>query len=72
MDPTGAPARAIGVLRSRIEKLAADHYAAIERGVLAWYDGLSDKYGTTLQELETERATADVRVGRYLKELGYE
>ena len=48
MPPADAPTEAIGVLRSRIEKLVADHFAKIERSTLAWYDNLVDKYGTTL------------------------
>ena len=52
MPPADAPAQAIGVLRSRIEKLVVDHFATIERSTFAWYDNLVNKYGTTLGELE--------------------
>ena len=54
MPPADAPAEAIGILRSRIEKLVADHFANIERSTLAWYDNLVNKYGTTLRDLEAE------------------
>ena len=67
-----APARATGVLRSRIEKLVADHFADIERSTLAWYDNLLDKYGTTLRDLEIERDAAAARLEEHLRELGYE
>ena len=66
-----APPEAIGVLRSRIEKLVADHFADIERGTLAWYDNLLHKYSTTLRDLEAERDAAAARLERHLKELGY-
>ena len=59
------------MLRGRIEKLAADHFATIERSALAWYENLVDKYGTTLEDLEAERDAAAIRLQRYLKELGY-
>ena len=71
MPAADAPNQAIGVLRSRIGKLVADHTATTERATLAWYDNLADKYGTTLHELETERDTAAARLNHYLKELGY-
>ena len=71
MPPADAPAQAIGVLRSRIEKLLADHIATIERRTLAWYDNLADKYGTTLRQLETERDTAAARLNQHLVDLGY-
>ena len=63
--------QAIDVLRGRIEKLVANHFATIERGILAWYDNLADKYGTTLQDLESERDAATTRLEKHLKELGY-
>ena len=72
MAPDEAPAKAIGVLRSRIEKLVADHFADIERRTLAWYDNLVNKYGTILRDLETARDTAATRLNQHLKRLGYE
>ena len=71
MPPADAPVKAIGVLRSRIEKLVADHFAAIERTTLTWYDNLANKYGTNLQDLVTERDSAAARLDQHLKELGY-
>ena len=71
MPPCDAPGQAIGALHSRFEKLVADHYADIERNTLAWYDNLSDKYGTTLRNLEAERDAAAARLDHHLKELGY-
>ena len=67
-----APAEAVAVLRSRIERLVDDHYAAIEQSTLAWYDNLANKYGTTLSMLESERDTAAVRLEKHLKELRYD
>ena len=71
MPPAEAPAQAIGVLRGRIEKHITDHFAAIERDTLAWYDNLTNKYGTTLPQLETERNQAAARLNQRLKQLGY-
>ena len=71
MPPIDAPAKAISVLRSRIEKLVTDHFATVERSTLAWYDNLANKYGTTLRDLEAERDSAATRLERHLKELGY-
>ena len=71
MAPDEAPAKAIGVLRSRIEKLVADHFADIERNTLAWYDNLVNKYGFTLRQLESERDEAAARLAKHLKRLGY-
>ena len=71
MPPTAAPAQAIGVLRDRIEKHVADHFAATEHSTVAWYDNLVDKYGTTLADLEAERDAAATRLNKHLKELGY-
>ena len=71
MPPADAPAEAIGVLRSRIENLVADHFAAIERSTLVWYDNLAVKYGTTLRDLEAERDAAAARLEGHLTELGY-
>ena len=72
MPGEDAPAQAIGVLRSRIEKLVADHFAATARSTLAWYDNLVHKYGTTLRDLEAERDTAAARLEKHFKRLGYE
>ena len=71
MPPVEAHAKAIGVLRSRIEKLVAEHFATVERSTLAWYDNLANKYGTNLRDLETERESAAARLDKHLKELGY-
>ena len=71
MPPADAPARAIGVLRSRIERLVAGQIATIERSTLAWYDNLADKYGTTLRRIETQRDAAAARLKNHLMELGY-
>ena len=71
MAEAGAPAEAIGVLRGRIEKQVADHFADIERSTLAWYDSLLNKYGTTLRQLETARDTAAARLDKHLRRLGY-
>ena len=71
MPSADAPAEAIGVLRSRIEKLVADHFATIERSTLAWYDNLVNKYGTTLRDLEAERDAAAFRLEKHFEELGY-
>ena len=71
MPEADAPAQAIGVLRSRIEKHIADHFADIERSTLAWYDNLLHKYGTTLHQLESERDEAADRLAKHLKRLGY-
>ena len=66
-----APDLAIGVLRSRFVQHMRDYFAAIERRTLAWFDDLANKYGTTLQELESQQDTADAHLKRHLKELGY-
>ena len=71
MPESEAPGKAIGVLRNRMEKLVADHFATIERSTLAWYDNLAHKYGTTLRDLEAERDAAAARLEKHLKELGY-
>lgn len=71
MPPADAPAKAIGVLRSRTEKLVTDHFSTIERNALAWYDNLVGKYGTTLHELEAQRDTSAVLLNQHLKDLGY-
>ena len=67
---TAAP-QAIGVLHSRIERLVVGHLADIERGTLAWYDNLVNKYATTLHELETDRDAASTRLNQHLRDLGY-
>ena len=72
MPEAGAPAQAIGVLRSRIEKLVAAYFADIERSTRAWYDNLASKYGATLCQLESERDQAAARLDKHLKRLGYE
>lgn len=61
----------IGELRSRIKKLVDDHYAGIERQVIAWHVNLADKYGTTLRGLEATRDEAAARLDKHLKDLGY-
>ncbi len=71
MPPATAHTHAIKVLRGRIERLAADHFADLHRGTMAWYDNLVDKYGTTLRELEAQRDEADARLSRHLEEIGY-
>ena len=71
LPPAEAPAQVTGVLRGRIEKLVADHFAVIDHSTLAWYDNLLNKYGTTLREHEAERDTAAARLDMYLEELGY-
>ena len=71
MQVDDAPAEAVAVLRSRIEKLVADHYAAIKLGTLSWYDNLVSKYGITLSEFEADRNTYAARLDKLLKELGY-
>lgn len=71
MPPGDAPAQAIGVLRSRIEKLVADHFATIERSALGWYDNLVGKYGFTLRQLETQRDAAAEHLNQHFEELGY-
>ena len=72
MPPADAPTQAIDVLRSRIHKLVADHNTTTERTTLTWYDNLTNKYGTTLRQLETQRDTAAARLNQHLKALGYE
>ena len=67
-----APAQAIGVLRGRIQEQTADHFAAIDRSTLVWYDNLVNKYGTTLRGLEAKRDSAAARLSEHLKMLGYE
>ena len=71
MSDADAPDEVIGVLRSRIERLVAEHFTDIERRTLDWYDNLLDKYGTALSELEAQRDAAAARLENHLKELGY-
>ena len=72
MPPAVVTTHAMGEFHSRIERLIADHFAEIQRDTLAWYDNLTNKYGTTLYELEEERDAAAVQLEKYLRELGYE
>ena len=72
MPVATAPTHAIKELHGRIERLAADHFADLQRGTLAWYDNLVNKYGTTLRQLEAERDAAATRLDQHLLELGYE
>ena len=72
MLPAAAPTHAIGEFRSRIERLVADHFAEIQRNALSWYDNLTNKYGTSLQNLEAERDAAVTRLKNHLREIGYE
>ena len=71
MPPADAPAKAVSVLRGRIEKLVKDHFATIERNALAWYDDLASKYGTNLHELKIQRDAAAARLTQHLTDLGY-
>ena len=66
-----APISAVGVLRSRIEKLVADHFASIEQSTVVWFDNLASKYGMTLRELEANRDEAAARLEEHIKDLGY-
>ena len=66
-----ATANAVGVLRSRVEKQADDHFSAIERAALNWYDSLAEKYGSTLCQLEALRDAASARLDQHLERLGY-
>ena len=66
-----APSPAIGVLRSRFERLATDRSTTAERDAVTRYDSLVAKYGTTLRSLEAERDKATARIDEQLKRLGY-
>ncbi len=66
-----APAEAVGVLRSRFEELVADHFASVERNIVTWFNNLANKYGITLNQLESECDGASARLERHLMELGY-
>ena len=72
MTPAEASALGIDVLRGRIKKLVADHLAGVERSTLTWYDNLINKYGSTLNQLESDRNAATVHLKEHLKKLGYE
>ena len=72
MPADEASIQATDALRSRIEKLASDHYANIEHSTLAWYNNLVNKYGTTLRDLEAQRDAAADRLQKHLERLGYE
>ena len=72
MPSAAAPTHTISVLRNRIQKLVADHFANIERCTLAWYDNLASKYGTTLSELDTARNAAVTCLTDHLKRLNHE
>ena len=72
MPPAEAPAHATDNLRTRIENLVADYFAAIERSTLTWYDNLVYKYGTPFYELKAERDAAAARLEEHLRRLGYE
>jgi type I restriction enzyme M protein len=71
MNDEAATDIVIGELRSRVEKLARDHYAGVERQAIAWHDNLADKYGITLRQLEATRDEAAARLDKHLQELGY-
>ena len=71
MPAATAPTHAIKVLRGRIEGLASDHFADLQRGTLAWYNCLVDRYGTTLTELEAQRSAATIHLQKHLRKLGY-
>ena len=72
MAPSEAPTQAVSVLRGRIGKLVANHYATTERNTLNWYNNLTNKYSSTLRDLETQRDNAASRLEEHLKALGYE
>ena len=72
MAPSEAPTQAVSVLRGRIGKLVANHYATTERNTLNWYNNLTNKYSITLRDLETQRDNAASRLEEHLKALGYE
>ena len=71
LSASDAPNCAIGVLRKRFDELMAAHFAFVERGILAWYDNLSSKYGATLAQLEAERDLAAAHLEEHLGKLGY-
>ena len=72
MAEADAPAEVIGVLRSRIEKLVADHFADIERSTLAWYDNLVNKYATTIRQLEPTSLTSSRRLPNFASRSTYD
>ena len=59
-------------LRSRIDRLVAEHYADMQRRITSCYDNLADKYAITLHQLEAARDNAAARLAQHLQELGYE
>ncbi len=59
-------------LRSRIDRLVAEHYADMQRRTTSCYDNLADKYAITLHQLEAARDNAAARLAQHLQELGYE
>jgi type I restriction enzyme M protein len=61
----------LGELRHRITRLLDDHYTRIERDTIAWHTNLTNKYGTTLRQLEAARDQAAERLNDHLRELGY-
>ena len=66
-----APDLAIEILRTKARELVDQHFAVMQRNILAWYDNLVDKYGTTLRELEHQRGISAARLDQNLAELGY-
>ena len=71
MSDIDAPDEVIGVLRCRVEKLISDYFTEIERGTLAWFGDLVDKYATTLRDLEAKRDAATSQLQQHLTKLGY-
>ena len=72
MSEAESPDEAIGVLRSRLEKLVIDHNATVERGSVTWYDNLVKKYGRTLHQLDAARVASAAGLRTHLIQLGYE
>jgi type I restriction enzyme M protein len=66
-----ATAMVIRELRHRIDRHLSDYAAVVERQTNAWYDNLSDKYGSTLRQLEATRDEAAARLNKHLRDLGY-
>jgi type I restriction enzyme M protein len=71
MNDEAATDLVIGEIRARVDRLLDDHYADLERQVIAWNDHLADKYGITLRQLETTRREATDRLDGLLEGLGY-
>lgn len=59
------------VLCGRMEEIMTDHFAETKRNILAWYDNLFYKYGTSLFQLIEERDSATVNLDKHLGDLGY-